>query len=182
MRSAARTVHITPEEYLAAEAVAELRHEYVDGAVVAMVGASLPHVRIVRNLVQRLDPRLKRPCELLFTDALVRVEAANAYYYPDAVVTCAGAGGDQRIVAEPLLIIEVLSETTAHRDRSEKRRNYQRIPSVRAVLLIDQSRRQVELDRRDPDGGWTRETLTDEGSLDLPGLDVTLDLDDIYAG
>lgn len=180
MRRAEKSIFLSPEEYLAIEETAEVRHEYVDGALVAMVGATIPHVRIVRNLVQRLDPKLRRPCEVLFNDAMVRVEAANAYYYPDAVVSCSQTASDPRLVSDPILVIEVLSDTTAHRDRSEKRRNYQRIPSLRAILLIDQARRHVELDRRTNEG-WERITLTDEGALDLPGLDVTLDMDEIYA-
>ncbi len=182
MRAAHRPVFLTPEAFLAEEARSHVRHEYVDGDIRAMTGATVQHARVVRRLLTRLDAKLRRPCEALANDVLVHVSAARAYYYPDLVVSCTETPGDSRVIAAPVLVVEVLSDSTEATDRLEKRHNYRSVPSVQAILIVAQDRRYVELDRREPDGGWTRETLTDEGSLDLPGLDVTLDLDDIYAG
>ncbi len=108
MAGISRKPWITPQDYLAAERTAEVRHEYVDGEIFAMVGASLNHARIVARLGHAIrQAALRRGCDAFTNDMKVRVEAANAYYYPDIVATCA-ADDDPYVVKDPVLVVEVL--------------------------------------------------------------------------
>lgn len=181
MPNALRKPWISPQDYLAAERLSEVRHEYVDGEVFAMVGASRRHADIVANigLAIRAAAR-RRGCDAYLNDVKVRVEAANAFYYPDVVATCAPGDDDPYVVHSPALIVEVLSESTEAVDRREKRVNYQKIPSLREIVLVAQLERRVEIYRRQPDG-WTAETVTG-GDLLLESVDTVISLDDLYAG
>lgn len=181
MPTALRKVWISPEDYLAAERTAEVRREYVDGEVFAMVGASRRHATIVANIGFGIrQAARRRGCEAYMNDVKVRVETANAYYYPDVVATCARDDDDPYIIHAPALIVEVLSESTEAIDRREKRANYQKIPSLREIVLVSQTERLVEIYRRHGDG-WIAEIVT-EGEVVLDSLDTTLSLDDVYAG
>ena len=116
---AARQLQITPAEYLEGERVAEIRHEYVNGKVYAMSGASRAHNKICFDVTLALKSHLKGgPCET-FMEA-VKVELADhltqAYYYPDVVVSCDPEDNDSHIVRQPKLIVEVLSPSTARVD------------------------------------------------------------------
>ena len=179
MANALRKPWISPEAYLALERTAAVRHEYVDGEVFAMVGGSLRHNAITLNIVMALRPRAReRGCDAFANDVKIRVEAANAYYYPDVVVTCEATGADSHVVHAPTLIVEVLSPTTESIDRREKRANYQTIPSLCEYLLVSQDERRVDLYRREA-AGWVHEVLSG-GAVMLPSLDTAIDLDAMY--
>ncbi len=172
---------ISPEEYLAGELVADVKHEYVDGEVFAMAGASRRHDRIVVNLIVRLAPvAAQRGCAPHTGDVKVRVAAANAYYYPDFVVTCAKDDRDDYVVNAPALIIEVASPGTEAVDRREKRVSYGKLPRLAEYLTVAQDRRRVEVWRRGPEG--LRVEVYESGSFRLNSLDCEVSLDDIYAG
>ncbi|MGA1856540.1 Uma2 family endonuclease [Azospirillum sp. 11R-A] len=178
MGNAQRKPWISPQDYLATERSAEVRHEYVDGEIFAMVGASLNHARIVARLGYAIrQAALRRGCDAFTNDVKVRVEAANAYYYPDIVATCA-ADDDPYVVKDPVLVVEVLSDSTEAIDRREKRTNYQKIPSLREIVLVSQSERLVEIYRRDG-SGWTVDVVRD-GPVMLAALDLSLPLDAVY--
>src|SRR3954462_15859039 len=138
MRIARHLMYILADEYLASERDAETRREYVNGEVFAMVGASPKHAPIGFNIGYRLNEALKAPCWAAVSDMKVRVEAANAYYYPDGVVSCSTDQPDSYVAADPVLIVEVLSPSTERTDQREKRLNYQTIPSVWEILLVAQ--------------------------------------------
>jgi Uma2 family endonuclease len=179
MRTARRQTYLTPEMYLAHERDAEIRHEYVNGEVFAMVGASWAHARIVLNIGSKLNSALRPPCLAAVSDMKVRVEAANAFYYPDVVVTCTADQPDAYVARDPVLVVEVLSPSSERTDQREKRPNYQTIASVQEILLVAQDRRTVELFRRDREG-WTVEQVTDEGVIELASVGVTLSMEEIY--
>jgi Uma2 family endonuclease len=172
---------ISPQEYLAGELVADVKHEYVDGEVFAMSGASRRHARIVGNLLIALRPVAdKRGCDAYANDVKVRVAAANAYYYPDFVVTCAKDDRDDYVVNAPGLIVEVASPGTEAVDRREKRVNYGKLPSLSEYLTVAQDCRRVEVWRRGPEG--LRVEVYESGCFRLNSLDCEVSLDDIYAG
>ncbi|WP_255542283.1 Uma2 family endonuclease [Azospirillum sp. INR13] len=146
MAGISRKPWISPQDYLAAERTAEVRHEYVDGEIFAMVGASRRHATIVGNLFVALRQTARaRGCQAYANDVKVRVEAANAFYYPDLVATFAGGDDDPHVVKDPVLVVEVLSDSTEAIDRREKRTNYQKIPSLREIVLVSQTERLVEV-------------------------------------
>lgn len=177
MAGVTRKPWITPQDYLAAERVAEVRHEYLDGEVFAMVGASRRHATIVGNLFVALR-QAARGCQAYANDVKVRVEAANAFYYPDLVATCAGGDDAPYVVKDPVLVVEVLSDSTEAIDRREKRTNYQKIPSLREIVLVSQSERLVEVYRRDG-GRWSADMVCD-GPVMLAALDLTIPLEAMY--
>lgn len=177
--NAQRKPWISPQDYLAAERGAEVRHEYVDGETFAMVGASRRHAAIVGNLFVALRQAARaRGCQAYANDVKVRVEAANAFYYPDLLATCAGGDDDPYVVKDPVLIVEVLSDSTEAVDRREKRTNYQKIPSLREIVLVSQSERLVEVYRRDG-AGWIVDMVR-EGPVMLASLDLAVPLEAVY--
>ncbi|WP_448191694.1 Uma2 family endonuclease [Azospirillum sp. sgz301742] len=179
MQTALRKPWISPEDYLTYERTADVRHEYVDGEVYAMVGATRRHSTITLNLARNLQPSARRRgCEVYATDVKVRVEAANAFYYPDLVATCDARDDDPYIVQSPSLIVEVLSASTEAIDRREKRMHYQTIPSLREFLLVAQDEQLIEVYRRTA-SGWICEIVR-EGELVLESVGVAVALDDIY--
>ena len=145
---------ISIAEYLEGEKTAVERHEYVDGEVYSMSGASKRHNRIVRTLLDRFDKQLKEGCEVFFTDVKVRIAHLNRFYYPDLVVVCSDDDEDEYYVSKPVLIIEVLSPSTALTDKREKWFAYKEIESLKEYVMIDQESGSVDVYRRRDDGLW----------------------------
>ncbi|QJE74135.1 Uma2 family endonuclease [Aerophototrophica crusticola] len=181
MGTARKLVAISVDDFIAWEDQQPERHELVGGEVYAMVGGVVRHGRVARNLMLALGPQLKRPCEPFASDMKVRAEEAGSVYYPDLVITCREQHPRSTVIHDPKVVVEVLSPSTARSDRQRKRPDYATIPSMRVIILVDPEERVVELDRRDPDGGWSRETFTGEGTLDLPEVGASLTLDEIFA-
>ena len=165
---------LTAEEYLAIERKAEFRSEYFAGEMFAMSGASREHNLIALNLGSELREQLKdRPCEAYTTDMRVRVPS-GLYTYPDVVVVCGSPKFDDDHVdtlLNPLLLIEVLSESTADYDRGTKFKHYRQITSLREYVVVDQAAAQIEHFVLGSDGKWS---LTE-----IAGLDKTLSLESI---
>jgi Uma2 family endonuclease len=171
-------------EYLALEASAETKHEYIVGAIVAMAGATIEHGRLVSNLTAFLRAALTgRPCVVLPADVRVRIRAADRATYPDLHVVCASIErdpDDEHAVANPLVILEVLSESTAESDRGEKFADYRKLRSLREYVLVSQRERRVDVNRRDG-RRWILDEHTRGERVRLESLDVELAVDDLYA-
>ena len=163
------------EDYLVAEREAvDQRHEYLDGEVFAMTGASWEHNLITANLLSELHARLKsRPCTVLSNDLRVRIETANAGTYPDVAVLCEEpAFYDNRrdTISNPTLLIEVLSPSSEGYDRGGKFACYRTLPSLKQYVLVAQDRIAVDvLTRAEADNRWV---LT---AYDQPDRDVAFD-------
>ena len=126
---------IGEQEYLDGELHGELRHEYIDGQVYAMTGASRAHGLIVNALAYALTPGARRKqCQLFTSDMKVRLKVGGKtlFYYPDLVLSCDPDDREPYFSRSPCLIIEVLSESTARIDRREKLLAYQTLPSLMA--------------------------------------------------
>jgi Uma2 family endonuclease len=149
----------TVKEYLALEAVAEIRHEFTGGQIVAMAGAEFEHNQIAQNVRSELTAALAdRPCHIVGSDQRVYVEAVGEYFYPDILVTCLEprlVDPKPRSLVNPQLIVEVLSESTERYDRGDKWLAYRTIPSLTDYVMISSTRREVEHYQRLPDGSWT---------------------------
>lgn len=146
-------------DYLALEATSPIKHEYWDGYLVAMAGASDAHVAIVGNLFAALFGRVEPPCRIYMTDMRLHVAAKNHYFYPDLFITCDPR--DTTITAEnnhakqfPTLIVEVLSEGTELRDRGDKFFDYQHIETLQEYALVNTKCQRVECFRRSSDRDW----------------------------
>ena len=171
--------------YLAWEAGQAERHEFVDGEIYAMTGARDSHNRVALNLAAALKSALRgTPCRTFMTDMKLRVDAVDAYFYPDIFVTCDER--DRRADADlmkrhPRLIVEVLSDSTGAYDRGRKFEIYRGIETLSEVLFVSADRRQVDLLRRQPDGdSWVLFPKSAADTLQLASLDVELPLDAVY--
>ncbi len=166
--------HWSVEAYLAFDREADMRHEYLDGQVVAMAGASREHNLITANVIAALHPQLLgRECEIYPSDMRVWIPATKRYTYPDVVVVCGGpelADEDMDTLLNPTLVIEVLSPSTEGHDW-RKFSNFRTVPSLGAYLLVAQDRVHVEHFTRHDDARWI---LAEAG-----GLETTLDLQEI---
>ena len=176
--------YLTVADYLAGENLPGPRHEYVNGEIFAMAGASKAHGTISGNLFLLLRSHLRgKPCRTWQSDMKVQVLAANSYYYPDVVVTCAAedlrADSPQNFVSEPTLVVEVLSPSTEKVDRREKWFAYRQLSSLQEYVLVDQERQWVEVFRRH-EGGWMQDIAAAGESITLPSIGLTLALSDIY--
>jgi Uma2 family endonuclease len=174
------------DDYLAAERQChDERHEYFDGEVFAMTGASWEHNLITANLTGELHVRLKgRPCFVLSNDMRVRVESANAGTYPDVTVLCDEPSfyDDRRdTVTNPTLIIEVLSPSSEGYDRGGKFARYRQLASLCQYVLVAQDRVAVDVLTRDTDQRWVLTTHDDLGqNVVLDAIDCTLPMAEIY--
>lgn len=171
------------EDYLEGEKVSRIRHEYIDGEVYAMAGASDRHHRISANLFIRLDSHLENSdCEAFMAEVKLKTDQAT-FYYPDVFVDCSKNPESAYYREEPVLIIEVLSPGTRQIDKREKLRAYQQIPTVQEYVIIEQDKIHIELHRRQPDGRWItyfyNESDRDE-TIEFQAVDLKLDLDEIY--
>lgn len=137
----------TPEEYLALEREAEEKHEFIDGEIIAMAGASREHNLIGTNLTVELGYQLRgKKCELYANDMRVRIRQ-NRYGYPDVVVVCANPQFDDNefdVLLNPTVVVEVLSKSTRFPDKTEKLIAYQKMESLRECLLVEQIEPRVE--------------------------------------
>ncbi len=173
---------VTAAEYLEGERSSEVRHEFVDGRIYAMSGASLRHNEICGDVYAFLKNHLRGgPCRV-FIEA-VKVELADdlteSYYYPDVFVTCEPADDDSHVVRQPKLIIEVLSPSTSRNDRGEKLANYKRIPSVEEIVYIEQDWPEIFIVRRSD--RWKRHHYTMLDSLvHLESIDLTVTVSAFY--
>jgi Uma2 family endonuclease len=176
----------TPEEYLARERMAQEKHEFFDGHIYAMSGASRSHVRITANLIAALHGQLRsRGCDLFTGDMRVSVSQTGLYTYPDATVVCGQAQfADDAfdVLLNPTVVVEVLSPSTESYDRGRKFEHYMRLASLREYVLITQDRMRVERFTRAADGrGWVLSAAEGvEASLELPSIGCVLRLADLY--
>ena len=174
-------VPMSLEEYFAFERRAESRHEFVEGFVYAMSGATKRHNRIVGNTFHRFRGAERGTGCRAYVEA-VMLHLGDRVYYPDVMVSCGPPSDDPYVEEAPTVLVEVLSESTWHIDRREKRSAYRAIPRLAAYLIVAQDERYVHRHWRDGEGEWRYEVLEGSGEIPLPGLGITLTLDDIYEG
>ena len=174
----------TIEEYLDFERSSQEKHEFLEGQIYAMGGASVRHNLIVGNLVGELRQLLKGRSCLVFPSDL-RVHATEGLYaYPDVTVVCGTPEFDDETkdtLVNPTLIVEVLSESTESYDRGEKFARYRSLPSLAEYVLVSQDRVSVEHHARQPDGHWLTTYVEDlDGTLSLPALGCELSVAEIF--
>ncbi len=163
--------------YLAGEQSSEVRHEYIDGQVYAMVGASKRHNLIAVQLLNLLRANLIPPYHIYMSDVKVRVD--DVFYYPDLLVACSDNQNNPYYETEPLLIIEVLSPSTEAKDRFEKRVVYQRLLSLQEYVLVAQEKMKIEIYRR-VENGWIHITYVEHEQVELVLIKASLALNEIY--
>ncbi|MBV9848529.1 MAG: Uma2 family endonuclease [Armatimonadetes bacterium] len=176
----------TEDEYFEIEQNAFGRWEYVDGEIRAMSGGTDEHSAIASNIVTALTVALRgagrRTCRVFNSDLKVHTgDGINTY--PDVSVVCGPRvyhRGRRDVITNPLLIVEVLSDSTEGYDRGEKFDHYGTIPTLADYLLAAQDEARVLLYTRQPDRWDLRAVSGLANSIYLPSVDVTLALSDIY--
>jgi Uma2 family endonuclease len=173
-------------EYLALEAASETKHEFVNGAIVAMAGARPPHNALVVNCGAALVALTRgRGRIVLSSDQRVHVATTGLYTYPDVTV----ARGERRYrddsppsLLNPMLLVEVTSESTEDYDRGSKFVHYQAIASLREYLIASHREKRIDHHRRLESGQWLATTYsTDDADVELPALSGSIRLADVYA-
>jgi len=173
--------YVTPKEYLERERATEEKHEYFQGEVFAMVGASFAHVTVASNVVISLGSQLRgKPCQVFSADLRVNVSRTGLYTYPDVGVVCGEPefGDEHRdTLLNPKILIEVLSSSTEAYDRGKKFAHYRTIESLAEYLLVAQDQPRIEQFIRQASGDWL---LHEASSLDerirLPSIECELKL------
>ena len=184
MASAAAHTHLTPEEYLAFERKATTKHEYLNGQIVAMSGASFAHNFLTMNVANQLYNQLiGGECQVAASDMRVKVTQIDSYFYPDVVVVCGEPRAEDDTfdtLLNPVLIVAVLSSSTEVYDRGEKFEHYQQIASLKDYILISQDEVHVEHYCRQG-SGWLRSEFRGlEEVLSLISIGCELRLEDVY--
>jgi Uma2 family endonuclease len=174
----------TEQEYLEIDRAAEVRSEYLDGQIFEMSAISAAHSRLTWNLTAILAPQLRgKQCVGFGSNLRVKVPRGNFYTYPDLSVACGPQFTTDKAdtLANPVLLIEVLSQSTRDYDRGEKLRRYRTIPSFVEYLLVDQYAVGVEHWTKQPDGSWlVRETLGLDAEVVLESIGCRIRLADVY--
>ena len=177
----------TPEEYLALEEKAEGRSEYYDGIIWGMSGGSLNHSTIAANVTTAIHNDLKakaKKCRVMNSDLKVKIEKYNCFYYPDVMVICGEVEfADERtdIIKNPILIIEVLSPSTADFDRGTKFNRYRSLSSLKEYVLIAQDKPKVESWYREEKNLWRiSNSIGLEAKVHLYSIGCEIALTDIY--
>jgi Uma2 family endonuclease len=168
---------ISEENYLQGELLAETKHEYVDGQVHAMAGASENHNLLSVNIATELKIRLKgTPCRVFIADMKVKV-GAN-FFYPDVMVVCQEDNDNEYYKIAPVIIIEVLSKSTRRFDQTDKRLRCQRIPTLEEYVLIEQDRGEIQVFSKKDQWQSFYYYLGDD--INFSSLGVTVRVEDIY--
>jgi Uma2 family endonuclease len=181
--SLAEKITLTAEEYLKGEEIADNKHEYQNGEVWAMVGATDNHVTIAMNLALLLKQHLKNtPCRTYISDMKVRVEKADAFFYPDVMVSCSPKDQANTLYKQhPVFIAEVLSPSTEAFDRGNKFNAYRQLDSLQTYWLIDTNTMRIDSFTRAQNDDWLFHsyTLANE-TVEIKGLEVKILLQEIY--
>lgn len=176
---------LTEEEYLLVERRAPRKSEFYRGEMFLMAGAKRAHNLITGNLYSAVHSHLKeKPCEAYQNDMRVRI-SSDLYTYPDVVAVC----GEPKFLDDefdtllnPLLLIEVLSESTKGHDASFKVQEYRRLPALRELVLVDQEKPYIEKYVRDRGTPWKMSTITGlDATLTLKSVGCKISLAQVYA-
>ena len=182
MAPAARQQPLEPDDFLDWEKHQGERYEFVGGEVRLMVGGTIGHNDITDNIHAALRARLRgTPCRARAVQTRVRA-AGEHFVYPDVVVSCSPRRANELFIDDPVLVVEVLSPSTAHYDKNEKRWVYQAIPSLQQLVYVSPDEAKLELVTREADGSWRSVFVTGlDAELPLACLDITLPMAEIYA-
>ena len=179
--------YISEEEYLELEEESLEKHEYFDGEIFAMAGGTAEHNVLGANVIVSLGSQLRgKPCRVATSDQRVKVSAEGLYTYPDAVVYCPPFQFDsikKTTLLNPVVIIEVLSASTADYDKGKKFDSYKKIESLRDYVLISQDEMRVEHFHRNERDEWIHDAQsTASSAITLASIDCVLPLADVYDG
>lgn len=186
MSAKTKPKYVSPEEYLTAERESLEKHEYFDGEIFQMAGASDEHNTISGNIFASLHQQLKkRPCKAYQSDMRVYIPATGLFTYPDAMVVC---GKSQFLpdahldtLTNPILIVEVLSDSTEGYDKGAKFDNYRSLESLREYVLVAQNAKKIMRYTKQDNGSWVlMDFIGDKTEIELSSIECSLTMEDVY--
>jgi Uma2 family endonuclease len=155
------------------------RYQLVEGVPIMRASATEAQGELAVAFTTEIRSRLRSSCRMIGRAGITVPERSDTYYIADLAVTCAPREAGRRILAEPVLIVEVLSPSTSQVDRWRKVADYRTLPSVQEILIVFHDERRVEVQRRTADG-WRVEDLIGEASIRLEVCDTPIPLDALY--
>lgn len=172
-------------EYLALEERSGIKHEYLRGEVLAMAGGTPEHAALASAMTVALGTALRgRPCRLFSSDLRIRVAETDLTTYADVAVVCGRlevAPDDRNAATNPVVIVEVLSDSTEAYDRGAKFAHYRHLPSLREYVLVAQDARRVEVYRRNESGRFELYEFAGGQTFELASIGVSVGVDELYA-
>lgn len=175
---------LTPEEYFELSEVSDKKIEYYYGTIIEMPGVKRFHNKLTKTLLILLSLKLsKSRYECYHTEVMLEVQPNQVYYFPDVFISDEYESNENPLIFRaPILIIEVLSPSTARFDKGEKRESYQTMGSLQYYLLVEQERREIIVFTREAvnQNLWEEKTYIGSETIDFPLLNVSLSLDEIY--
>lgn len=184
----ARPLHrYTYEDYVALEQDSPTKHEYLDGEIYAMPGGSEEHSALAAAILWALRSAIgDRPCRVHTSDLRVYVEAAGLATFPDGSVICGPleqhAPSPRATALNPLILVEVTSDSSEEYDTGSKLACYRTIPSLREVIIVSHRERRITVHYRASSGEWSTRVGISSGTVGMPSLGVELVVDEIYKG
>lgn len=168
---------LSEENYLQDELLADIKHEYIDGQIFAMAGASENHNLLSLNMASELRNQLKgTPCRTFMAD--MKVKVGRDFFYPDVMVVCQKDHENEYYKTAPVIIVEILSKSTRHFDQTDKRFRYLQIPSLEEYVLIEQDKGEIQVFRKRDH--WQSFYYYLGGEITFSSLGVTVQVEDIY--
>jgi Uma2 family endonuclease len=184
MGSPAARLLVSPEEYLALERSSETRHEYADGEVFAMSGGTLEHSLTAANITRELGNALAdRPCRVLSSDMRIQIPTRDRYVYPDGAVVCGKPqfeDATRDTLLNPILVVEVLSDSSERYDRGDKFAQYRTLPSLKEYVLASQKEPRLEVFTRQADESWILRIYEAGETAMLTTIDCAIPVDRAY--
>jgi Uma2 family endonuclease len=186
MNEPARKLSFTFAEYVEQERASQTRHELVNGEIFAIAGGTIEHGRLASRVTAALLMQLRgRPCEAFSSDVRIRVLATGLATYPDLSIVCGRLERDPEdanTIVNPIVLVEVLSDSTEAYDRGEKFAHYQRIPSLKEYVIVSQQGPRIEVFHRNEDGkSWTLHVAGASESVKLDSIQCEIAVDEVYA-
>jgi len=177
----------TYADYVGLEDSSSTKHEYLGGEIYAMAGGSEEHSALAAEVLRALGNALgDRPCRVHTSDLRIYVEATGMATFPDGSVICGRleqhAPSPRATALNPMVLVEVTSDSSEEYDTTTKLESYQAIPSLRDYLIVSHRERRLTLHFRATDGTWTTRVAINSGKLSLSCLAAELLVDDIYRG
>lgn len=183
MQTALKDKAYSVEEYFLLEESGEIRHEFINSYLYEMSGASDNHNLICQSLLLLFRSLLKPKGFYTFIENMkVKIHNENIYYYPDIVVTNEERNDETRYVKfQPLLLAEVTSDSTRKIDMVDKLIQYQKYPSLKYYLIVEQDKQEIIVVSRNAEGNWQSETYNEpDAIINLPALEIQLSVKEIY--
>jgi len=184
MNALQKPEQIAIADYLDGEVGSEVKHEYLGGQIHAMAGGTNRHNAIASSITIALGSRLRgKPCQAFNSDTKVRIRYPDhtRFYYPDAMVVCQPNPDGEHFQDQPVVVIEVLSDSTRRTDLSEKHDAYVRIPSLMALVYVESDKFEAIVHRRHTNGSFEAELHSgSDAVIPLPEIEAELPLVEVY--